>query len=1471
MDTDTAVSGALAETLEKRKGNFEIVSETDPQDALARLTTTDFDCVVSGYDLPDMTGIQLLNAIRENDERLPVILFTGEGSERVASRAISAGVTDYIRKRSGDDGIDALATRVQELGDAGQTISETNARYDIEQFERFLEAFPDAVFVMDENGRHMDYITGGDRSLLYDDIDELLGQRYHDVLADETADRFLDTIQQALETGKQQQIEYQLDVKGGMRWFEAHVGPLDMQAEPRTVFWIARDITERKRREQEYEQIFNGVPNPLTVNDPETGELLEVNDAMCEILGYEKETILGKGNDWLAVNEEGFSGQRAANIVTNVMESSEPRTFEWKLEAADGSHRVLEVTGTPAEINGEERYISLTRDITERRQREREYEQIFNNVNDAIAVFDPATGDIVDVNEAYREMLGYDDLDTICELGIEGLSASDEGFTGERGWELIRAVSQSGEPETVEWRGETSDGDRLWLEATLAPAEIGGQDRVLSIQRDVTERRELERTYRDIFENVSDGLVIHDPTTGDILEVNERYCELTGYEREELLDGTVRQIMLDDPDHTYEEVITRIKRAREEGPQLFEFKAEKKNGERFVADVHLRTIEMRGEERVLASVRDITERKRRKQEYEQIFHGVNDIITIHDPETAEILDVNDTFCELLGYDRETILDMGITGYSPAEDGYSLEQARQFVQEVIESDEPKQTEWAVETRSGEIRWLDVKGTTVEIGGEQQYVSISRDVTERRRREREYEQIFNNVNDSIAVHDRDTGELLNVNRRMCELTGYDKETVLELGAEGLIHDHPAQDYAPEEIPSIIERVMSGEEIEPYEQVLETSDGGFVWVEVNPTRAVIGGEERFVAISRDVTERRRRELEYEQIFNNVNDIIAVRDPESGEIIDVNQSYADLLGYDREEMQGMTISEVGVPDEGYDGEQGMEHLKTVVESDDPVEFEWKVEGADGKPYLMDVRGTAALINGNQRYLAIGRDITERKRRERAINSLRRATERLQSAMTPEEVATVAVETASEVLDLPMAVCWFHDEDTERLAFGAATENIHDVDLASEISADQYEYDVFVEGAVTEYTPREQAGHKPFETGVLLPLAGHGLIAAVTRHDTRVDETVLDIAKALADHVTTALDRVERDRAVRESERRFRLIADRVDEIIYLADANTQNVLYLSPGHEEIWGRSLDDIYEDPETFTEAIHPDDIDSFIAARQEIFADIDAGKPADSYEFSYRIERPDGEVRWIETSAYPILSDDDRPDRYVALIKDVTDRKYREQRLEVFNRILRHNLRNQLDVIRSHAEVLADQGTDDHAERIIAAVDDLATIGSRARKSDRIMSMNDPLTEVNLTETVRDAVEAMASTRGDVSVTTEAPRDALLTTNEDAMLVAVESALENAIAHAESTVTVVVEESTAGYVVTINDDGPGIPDEELVPIEARSETNLQHSRGLGLWQLRWSVDKLNGELSFDTGDGTAVRITITDQEDATQTR
>ncbi|TKX51686.1 PAS domain-containing protein, partial [Halorubrum sp. SP3] len=69
-------------------------------------------------------------------------------------------------------------------------------------------------------------------------------------------------------------------------------------------------------------------------------------------------------------------------------------------------------------------------------RREREYEQIFNGVNDAIAIFDPETTSFVDVNDSYHELVGCDDLDRIRELGIQGLSATEDGYTAEHGTEL---------------------------------------------------------------------------------------------------------------------------------------------------------------------------------------------------------------------------------------------------------------------------------------------------------------------------------------------------------------------------------------------------------------------------------------------------------------------------------------------------------------------------------------------------------------------------------------------------------------------------------------------------------------------------------------------------------------------------------------------------------------------------------------------------------------------------------------------------------------------------------------------------------------------------------------------------------------------------------------------------------------------------------------------------------------------------
>jgi methyl-accepting chemotaxis protein len=213
---------------------------------------------------------------------------------------------------------------------------------------------------------------------------------------------------------------------------------------------------------------------------------------------------------------------------------------------------------------------------------------------------------------------------------------------------------------------------------------------------------------------------------------------------------------------------------------------------------------------------------------------------------------------------------------------------------------------------------------------------------------------------------------------------------------------------------------------------------------------------------------------------------------------------------------------------------------------------------------------------------------------------------------------------------------------------------------------------------------------------------------------------------------------------------------------------------------------------------------------------------------------------------------------------IEEREQREQRLEVFNRLLRHNLRNRLDVIRSHTEQLADQTDSDDTEAILNATDRLASIGTRARRIDRLMARDPDPERVDLTSTIPDLLSQIES--DDVTINTEFPPTAMLWTDVEMLRPTVTSPLENAVRYAESSITVTITPTADGYRIAISDDGPGIPGIELESLAAGTETPLQHGRGLGLWQLRWGVDALGGDLSFEVNDGTVVNITLVNLKD-----
>ncbi|MDB9281296.1 ATP-binding protein [Halorubrum ezzemoulense] len=219
----------------------------------------------------------------------------------------------------------------------------------------------------------------------------------------------------------------------------------------------------------------------------------------------------------------------------------------------------------------------------------------------------------------------------------------------------------------------------------------------------------------------------------------------------------------------------------------------------------------------------------------------------------------------------------------------------------------------------------------------------------------------------------------------------------------------------------------------------------------------------------------------------------------------------------------------------------------------------------------------------------------------------------------------------------------------------------------------------------------------------------------------------------------------------------------------------------------------------------------------------------------------------------VLDQHDQQLGTVISLREVTERELRKERLAVLNRVLRHNLRNQIDVVNAHLEAI----DNDHADAATEATDRITHMSNRARTIDRLLSETHENVAVDVAELLRGTVAAY-----DSLVAVEAPDSLMISTDGAALEAAIESAVDNAVTHATN-VTTSLRQTPDGCEIQVTDDGPGIPESELSALETSTETALQHGTGLGLWQLTWAVRTLDGTVSFDTSNGTTVTITVFD--------
>ena len=330
---------------------------------------------------------------------------------------------------------------------------------------------------------------------------------------------------------------------------------------------------------------------------------------------------------------------------------------------------------------------------------------------------------VVTVEEAVSVVV-EEDVD--CVVCGEGTEETDS-------LEILRAVRAESDVPFVAFLGDVSsekekeaieagatDFVRTTLRGFIAGIEDPGREQhdVLANRvRNIVERERAHTNYREVFEKINDALFVEDPETGEILDVNERMCEMHGYTREEALELNVSDVSADEDNYTPEKALENLKKAEEEGSQVFEWKNVTKDGEKFWVEVSLELAEIDGKERVLAVVRDISERKereRRLKESEERFRAIVEqtLAGVYVVKDGVFEYVNSAFADILGVDAKDMIGTPPTEYVPYEE--DREKMRENLRKREEGEKKSiRYSFTAETADGEEKKLVVHGTRIEL--------------------------------------------------------------------------------------------------------------------------------------------------------------------------------------------------------------------------------------------------------------------------------------------------------------------------------------------------------------------------------------------------------------------------------------------------------------------------------------------------------------------------------------------------------------------------------------------------------------------------------------------------------------------------------------------------------------------------------------------------------------------------------------
>ncbi|MGM0718485.1 MAG: response regulator, partial [Halobacteriota archaeon] len=284
VDDEPEFADTVAAMLEREDDRFNIRRVTSVEDGLEIIETERIDCVVSDYGMPEVDGLEFLEAIQDRYGEVPFVLLTGEGDEAIASEAISKGVTDYVRKRGDTDQYSLLATRISDAVEKRRArVALRRRKQELEhlndRFHSFVRHSPDVITILENDGT-VRYNSPAIEYVLGYEQDEPVGNRAFEYIHPDDRERIRSEFERLTEADGETRESFEMRVRqadGSWTWVES-IASNRIGAGSNGFLMNSRDISDRKARERELEAkterleefasiVSHDLQTPITVAD----------------------------------------------------------------------------------------------------------------------------------------------------------------------------------------------------------------------------------------------------------------------------------------------------------------------------------------------------------------------------------------------------------------------------------------------------------------------------------------------------------------------------------------------------------------------------------------------------------------------------------------------------------------------------------------------------------------------------------------------------------------------------------------------------------------------------------------------------------------------------------------------------------------------------------------------------------------------------------------------------------------------------------------------------------------------------------------------------------------------------------------------------------------------------------------------------------------------------------------------------